>query len=152
MLIFRLSSWILRTVLYIQSCTCIEDHQIRTCDHISGQCHCLANFTGQSCEDYIDTTMPNRNIKTSIIVGSVLGSVAIVTLLMTGVIVMSVAIFFLKKHTKIRKENLRISPSQQFESTTDKVSLEPSAPPYKQSLDNATSPDAEMAASNLTSV
>ena len=107
-----------------QSCTCIEDNQIGTCDHTSGQCHCLSNYTGQNCEMYIDTVLPKRNVGPGVIVGSVLGSVAGVVLITT---LISVAIIYLIKHIKSNKANLTISPSQQFKSTIEKVSLDPSS-------------------------
>ena len=138
-----------------QSCTCIEDHQIRTCDHISGKCQCLSNYTGQNCEVYQELVL-----STGTIVASVLGGVVGISVLsITIVAVMIAGIYFTSRRIKMKKTRFKISPSQQFQpsdSEREKVnSLEPFAPPNKQTLllpDHVTSPVTETTNSNLSSL
>ena len=103
---------------------------------MSGECHCLSEYTGQNCELRLDTTtMPDRMMssRTALIVGTVVGSVLGTSIIVTG-IVLVLALFFIFKKYKKRWGTLRISSSQQLsnknENQNEKVILESCVPTY----------------------
>ena len=91
-----------------QKCTCVEQHQSKACDRMSGECHCLSEYTGQNCELRQDTTtMPDRMMssRTALIVGTVVGSVLGTSIIVTGIVLVLVLFFIFKKH-KNKMENI----------------------------------------------
>lgn len=91
-------------------------HQSKPCDVVTGDCHCLANYTGWNCELPRNTSemMPNPP---GIIVGALVGSTTAVLIVIAVAVLVLLIIFsknFLSCH-QTRQANLKISPSSQFE-------------------------------------
>ena len=129
-------------------CICIDEHQDRPCDRISGKCHCLSNYTGLKCEIPISietgstetpiATIATQSNRAAVIAGATVGSAVILLLLITLVAIIAVAIQALVVHAhKTRDVRLRVSPSQQFENQIQLQNVtincdKPLAPPDEQ--------------------
>ena len=126
-------------------CICIDEHQDRPCDQISGKCHCLSNYTGLRCEipisietGSIETPIATQSNRAAVIAGATVGSAVILLLIITLVVIIAAAIKALVVHAhKTRDVRLRISPSQQFENQTQLQNVtincdKPLAPPDEQ--------------------
>ena len=124
-----------------QNCTCVEQHQRRPCDQMTGECLCLPDYVGRNCEQLRNQTttsattettesMPNR---TAVIAGAVVGSVLGTLVVIAAFVVLATVLCLVLKKHKTRKQSLRISPSQQFAENDKKlqtdINFKPSAPP-----------------------